>query len=92
MNGFRRRFFITAKGNLGSGPSEMEPDDKICILFGAKTPFILRRLASTTSPRYQLVGHAYVHGIMHGEALSAMEYGMEPHGVRSLTPNAFVLV
>jgi hypothetical protein len=88
-NGFRRRFFITSKGHLGSGPADMSKDDKVCILFGAKTPIILRKESS--GPRYQLIGHAYVHGIMHGEALSAMQYMLQPNGIRSMGPDRFVL-
>lgn len=62
-----RRFFITSKGNLGSGPIEMCASDLVCILIGFKTPVIMRRRPSGDG--YQWIGPAYVHGIMHGEAL-----------------------
>ena len=87
---FDDAFFITSKGHLGSGPAEMRKDDKVCILFGAKAPTILRKESS--APRYQLIGHAYVHGIMHGEALSAMQYELKPNGIMSMEPDRFVLV
>lgn len=36
--GLNRRFFITEKGHLGSGPPEMRLGDIICVIFGSKTP------------------------------------------------------
>ncbi|KAM7208243.1 Heterokaryon incompatibility protein (HET) domain containing protein [Naviculisporaceae sp. PSN 640] len=69
--GLNRRFFITEKGHLGSGPPEMQLGDVICVAFGFKTPVILRELEEDS--KYELVGHAYVHGIMHGEALGSVD-------------------
>lgn len=62
-----RRFFITSKGNLGSGPIEMRTTDLVCVLNGFKTPVILRKRASGDT--FQWIGPAYVHGIMQGESL-----------------------
>jgi len=62
-----RRFFITSKGHLGSGPIEMRDSDIVCVLSGFKTPVILRKIS--LSDDFQWVGPAYVHGIMHGESL-----------------------
>jgi len=70
-HGLNRRFFITEKGHLGSGPPEMRLGDLICVVFGSKTPLILRQLEPEST--YELVGHAYVHGIMHGEALGSLD-------------------
>ncbi len=61
-----RRLFRTVKDFLGNGPRSLEVDDQVWVLAGAKVPFLLRPL---DDGRYQVVGQAYVHGIMHGEAL-----------------------
>ena len=74
-HGLNRRFFITEKGHLASGPAEMEMGDLIAVVLGSKAPLILRRVSNQVENqlRYELVGHAYVHGIMHGEALGALD-------------------
>jgi hypothetical protein len=77
-HGLNRRFFITAKGHLASGPAEMEMGDLIGVVLGSKAPLVLRQVEH--QPRYELVGHAYVHGIMHGEALGALDLEAE-HGL-----------
>jgi hypothetical protein len=61
----RRRFFVTTAGRIGLGPRCMQPEDVVVVLRGAFTPFILRK----KSDDHQLLGPAYVHGIMHGEAV-----------------------
>lgn len=60
-----RKFFTTAKGTIGLGPRSMRPGDLVCVLCGGKVPFILRK----DGAGYTLVGEAYVHGIMDGQAL-----------------------
>ena len=58
-----RRLIITEKGYLGLAVAATEPNDRICILVGCKTPLVLR-------PRgdyFHLIGECYVHGIMRGE-------------------------
>lgn len=60
-----RKFFTTAKGTIGLGPRSMRPGDLVCVLCGGKVPFILRK----DGPGYTLVGEAYVHDIMDGQAL-----------------------
>ncbi|KAH8656875.1 heterokaryon incompatibility protein-domain-containing protein [Ilyonectria robusta] len=67
-----RRFFITTRGNLGSGPADMREGDHICVLLGSKVPVILRDVEERPG-YYGYVGHAYVHGIMHGEALALLD-------------------
>jgi len=52
---------------LGMGPKEMEPGDRIFVIFGANFPFVLRPLPSG---RYKLIGEAYISGLMHGEVIS----------------------
>jgi len=55
-----RRFFVTRKGYMGLAPATAQKGDLVCILFGGNIPFILRRVG----PGYELIGQAYVHGIM----------------------------
>ena len=74
--GRNRALFSTEKGYIGLGPPHCRPGDIVCILFGGEVPFVLRPVEG----RYQLVGDAYVHGIMEGEAL-------RPHD--SDGPNAY---
>lgn len=74
-----RRFFITKRGHLGSGPKELRLDDLICVVFGSKVPVILRKRVdkddSGGEPGFEFIGGAYVHGIMEGEALEALWEG-----------------
>lgn len=64
-----RRLFRTESGWLGLGPQSMQVGDSIWILAAAPTPFALRKAVDTGANAYELVGEAYVHGAMHGEAL-----------------------
>jgi hypothetical protein len=68
-----RKLFITSERWLGLGPPFLEPNDELWLLKHAAVPFILRPYGAS---QYQLVGEAYVHGIMHGE-LVAVPGGME---------------
>lgn len=66
-----RRLVTTEKGYLGLAVAANEPDDRICILVGCKTPLILR-------PRgkyFQVIGECYMHGIMRGEIARNIEEG-----------------
>jgi hypothetical protein len=61
---FKRRPFLSAEGYVGLAPSHAEPGDVIVIIYGAIVPFILRNVGDG---QFNLVGEAYVHGIMVGE-------------------------
>lgn len=63
----RRKLAITEKGYIGLVPAETERGDLVCVLYGGQMPFILRAIEG--SEKYELIGEAYVHGIMDGEAL-----------------------
>jgi hypothetical protein len=52
---------MTDWGVLGLRPTHMCEGDQVCILAGANTPVVLRRL---DNGHYQFLGEAYVHGIM----------------------------
>lgn len=68
--GTNRRFFTSAGGYFGLGPSCTEQGDVCAILFGADVPFLLRPTA--ISGRYRLVGEVYMHGAMYGEVVKKM--------------------
>jgi hypothetical protein len=61
-----RRSLLFAKGYVGLIPAHSMPDDVVCILYGARMPFVLRRC---DHGYYELVGEAYVFGIMDEEFL-----------------------
>ncbi|MCJ1383201.1 hypothetical protein MMC17_006314 [Xylographa soralifera] len=74
-----RYFFLTEDGYMGLGPDQIEQDDVVCVLAGAKTPFILRAIdqrcevCQIDQCCYRLKGFAYVHGIMNGETVAGIE-------------------
>ncbi|KAF5720992.1 het-6OR heterokaryon incompatibility (het-6OR allele) [Fusarium mundagurra] len=74
-----KRFFITEKGYIGTGPCCLEPGDSVCILFGGDTPYIVRT-SSPSSDEYLFLGNAYVHGIMEGEAITTWEEQKDSQG------------
>ena len=59
-----RRLGRTAGGLLCLLPAEAKIGDSIALLQGGATPYVLR----AAGEEYTLVGEAYVHGIMYGEA------------------------
>ena len=58
-----RSFIVTERGYLGLGRSSTQPGDVVCVLRGGNVPFILRKKGDGY---YELVGEAYMHGIMDG--------------------------
>jgi hypothetical protein len=73
MNGsFSKTLFVTSSGHLGNGTESLEVGDEVWVLAGAPVPFLLRPVRHGG---YRLVGEAYVHGIMHGEAAAALSSG-----------------
>lgn len=60
-----RKLFGTKEGYIGVGDITLQADDLVCVLFGGKVPFVLRKMRG----HYRLVGECYLHGIMFGEAL-----------------------
>lgn len=59
-----RKFFRTDYGFVGIGTDNIENGDVVSIVFGADMPLILRPFGTF----HELVGAAYVHGVMRGEA------------------------
>jgi hypothetical protein len=62
-----RRPLFASGGYLGIGPRETEQGDLVFILLGADTPYILRRRSQDKT--LQLIGEAYIYGVMDGEAM-----------------------
>lgn len=79
----RRQFFVSREGFIGLGPPDTKVGDKICVLAGGKMPFILRDLEegergknkSEPGTYCRLLGDAYVHGLMDGQAVKVVEDG-----------------
>lgn len=59
------------KSLFGLAPKEAEEGDLVCILLGCTVPVILRPIEDLGL--YKLVGEAYVHGVMDGEAMISSE-------------------
>lgn len=60
----RRLPFITRNGHLALGSEYVKRGDFVALIKGAQVPFVLRR---QSGEKYQLIGEAYVDGIMDGE-------------------------
>ncbi|KAI9645303.1 hypothetical protein NHQ30_006038 [Ciborinia camelliae] len=63
-----RRPFISEEGYVGLIPGHSRPGDTIIIILGAVQPFVVRRVGND---RWELIGEAYVHGIMDGEFMQS---------------------
>jgi hypothetical protein len=55
---------------FGLAPTKSQVGDLIVILFGCSVPVILREFHIRDDYYFELVGEAYVHGMMDGEAFS----------------------
>jgi hypothetical protein len=74
-----RIFMLTAKGYMGWAPDntfgtdidQVRQGDMVAILFGCSTPIIIR----PSGPHFQVLGDAYVHGLMDGEAMDMLQAG-----------------
>lgn len=59
-----RCLISTENGLLGLAPNSAKPGDNVVFVRNSPVPFIVRQVAGG---RYELVGEAYIHGLMHGE-------------------------
>ena len=59
-----RRFMISSDNYIGLAPNEAQVGDEIFVLAGSSVPFILR----PEDGHHLVIGEAYVHGLMDGEA------------------------
>ena len=70
---YGRRIYLTDNGTIGLGPRMMQEGDEVCILFGGRVPFLLRR-----KPDHHLfVGESYLHNhdLMWGKVTEAIKRG-----------------
>jgi hypothetical protein len=68
-----RRLFVTDNGYVGLGAHGVQPGDKVCVLFGGATPYVVR--PTGVEGEYLFMGECYVHGLMDGEAITLWEAG-----------------
>jgi hypothetical protein len=78
-----RVLFTTANGYAGLGPQGLKKGDRICLILGATTPFIIREneMAEKVGDEdivhgkeiFVLVGECYIHGLMGGEGMTMGE-------------------
>ena len=62
--GMGRRMARTSEGYIGLVPAKTQPGDYVWLLKGGSVPFVIRDEIGTK----RLIGGAYIHGIMKGEA------------------------
>jgi hypothetical protein len=60
---------VTEKRLFGLAPDSAKMKDLICILLGCSVPVILREHRVSSDHYFELIGEAYISGIMDGEAL-----------------------
>ncbi|KAI1099121.1 hypothetical protein F4804DRAFT_322811 [Jackrogersella minutella] len=71
----QRRFCVTDSGLMGWVPRRAEVGDRICVIPGARLPYVIRQ----SGDYWKMIGHAYIHGLMekvvHDVDLSLTEKG-----------------
>lgn len=72
-----RALFITEKGYVGLGPDRCKALDFVAVIAGADVPFVMESRAVSKKDAFCLIGEAYVHGAMHGEAVRSIEEGKD---------------
>jgi hypothetical protein len=72
---YNRRFYRSEQGRFGWAPDQARPGDRLCVLNGLAVPLILRPIESGS---FEVVGDAYVHGVMDGEVL---DMGLEEQDI-----------
>jgi hypothetical protein len=58
-----RRILVTEKGYIGLGPKCAREGDRVAILLGGSTSFVLRGI----NEHWKVLGNCYMHGAMDGE-------------------------
>lgn len=71
-----RSFVFTRGGRMGLAPDWCEPGDAVAVLGGGAVPIVLRPVGEGAgrgggggAPVFEVVGEAYVHGVMDGQAV-----------------------
>ncbi|KAF2830070.1 hypothetical protein CC86DRAFT_403393 [Ophiobolus disseminans] len=68
-----RRLMVTDKGYVGAAPCRAREGDLVAVLFGCSIPLVIRRRGERES--WQVIGEAYTHGFMNGEASNLIKKG-----------------
>ncbi|KAI4137257.1 MAG: hypothetical protein LQ341_005222, partial [Variospora aurantia] len=63
-----RSFIVTADSHVGLAPKTARQGDIVAVLLGCQSPIILRPSEDDDEEEYLVIGEAYVHGLMTGEA------------------------
>jgi hypothetical protein len=71
-----RQLVVSDSGHVCLAPTGVQRGDELCVLYGGRTPLVLRQAELDPDgygdrPLYRIVGDAYVHGVMGGEAVRA---------------------
>jgi hypothetical protein len=69
-----RSLFTTERGYVGLAPEHAEVGDSVSILLGGRVPYLLRTDAAGET---KLIGEAYIHGLMKGEAMMQDSFNVE---------------
>lgn len=72
-----RQSCSTESGHFGWAPLHARIGDKICIFLGYPIPFVLRPVEGEQSGDFELIGEAYLHGLMDGEAIKLSDAPLE---------------
>ena len=64
---------MTSKRYFGAVPEETRIGDWVCVIEGARSMFVVRDVRKDKGG-FELVGPAYVHGLMKGEFMRMDEY------------------
>lgn len=65
-----RSYFRTHHDYLGLSVQTIQPGDGVYLIAGAAVPYVFRPVSGDRKDRFRLIGEAYVHGVMYGEALA----------------------
>jgi hypothetical protein len=90
-----RKIFVTECGFVGLGPLVIDPGDSVILVAGGYVPYIMRaifdstedadaseqQVKGSTMDAFWLLSEAYVHSIMHGEALSDSSIAFKQIGI-----------
>jgi hypothetical protein len=71
---YKYKLSLTSKGFISMVPDLSEDGDNLCVLYGSKFPHVLRKVPGKEDT-YKLVGIAYIHGFMDGEAIKWRDQG-----------------
>jgi hypothetical protein len=70
------KFCLTKNGKVGYVPAESLSGDKVCIIPGMQTPFMIRNHQAISGSFY-LVGECFIHGLMYGEAIGLEDFQIQ---------------